>query len=87
MIFQLRIENMKDATGEVKRAMIMKLKTEVPGLDNIQAVAELAEGTPLAIEIDGIIADMLEQKKTSIKASNQKVEAKALKRMKKVGTK
>jgi hypothetical protein len=76
MIFKLRVEDAKDERGKKLRAMFITLITENEGLGDINAVAELTKGSPLQIEIDGIIEDMVESKKKQIKESNRKKIAK-----------
>lgn len=72
MIFKLRVEKARDDTGEEKRAMFVTIITDTEGLGDINAVAELPEGSPLALEIDKIMEDMLKQRQDSIKANNKK---------------
>ncbi len=79
MIFKIRIEKARDATGREVRAMFLTLLTENEGLGDINAVAELTPGSPLEKEIDGLIIDMLQQKQENIKATNKKRVAKAKK--------
>lgn len=68
MILKVRIEDgMKDATGIEKRAMFLTLLTDIPGLDRIDAVAELDFGSPLQKEIDEIITNMLDSKAQEVR--------------------
>ena len=66
MILRLTIQNVKDASGKEKRSMWATLETTTPGLERIDAAAELDE-CPLSKEIDDLIEGMMQAKRDSLK--------------------
>jgi hypothetical protein len=72
MILKLRIENMKDATGEKKRVMMATLNTDIIGMESINAVSELDEKCLLGREITKLITDMLALKQEALKVEHKK---------------
>ena len=71
MILKLRVENMKDATGDKKRVMFATLVTDITGIEKIDAVAELDEECQLGKEITQLITNMLALKQKSLKEENK----------------
>ena len=72
MILKIRIENMKDATGEKKRVMMASLRTEIVGMEKIDTVSELDDECVLGKEVAILIADMLTLKKNALKERHRR---------------
>jgi len=67
MRLTLDIDHLEDATGESKRVMIATLRTEIPGLEKFNVVAEVPKDSTLGKEVDWIMTDMLKQKQADMK--------------------
>jgi hypothetical protein len=72
MVIKIKIENLKDATGELKRVMWVTVETAIEGIGTFSSFADLGNDTPLAKELDGIVTDMLHLKKLEITKNNKK---------------
>jgi len=84
MIFKLRIEELKDKTKKIKRAMMVTLDTKIEGIGVLNAIGELDKGSPLQKEVDFIIKEMIKQKQASLKKENKaKVDKKKAQSVKK----
>lgn len=66
MILNLKVENMKDATGTIKRVLFAGLQTDIIGAEKITTVAELDDESGLTWEIDQLILAMLALKKKTV---------------------
>lgn len=73
MKLHLQIEKGKDATGKVKRVMWVQLRTEIEGMRQIDAVAELGDDSALGREITRLTADLLADKKKSLQEQKEKI--------------
>jgi hypothetical protein len=73
MILRLRVEHMKDASGEKKRVLFSTLTTEIKGMERIDAVAELDEHCILGREISQLIAEMLALKTKDLKVGRKAI--------------
>jgi len=72
MVFLLKTEIGKDASGEEKRIMWCTLDTENEGMGVFTTVAELPDDDILSEIIDDISSQMLKAKQKEIKAKNKK---------------
>lgn len=66
MILKIRVEEMKDASGDKKRVMFATLVTEIVGMERIDAVSELDNECVLGKEITELMANLLALKKDSL---------------------
>ena len=72
MRIAINIDHYKDKTKESKRVMMIMVTTDIPGMEKIQTVAELPDGSPLATEVNMIVTEMLKLKKDAIGKENKK---------------
>ena len=72
MKLNIQIEQMKDKTGIEKRVMFTTLTTDIPGMERIDAVAEL-DNCPLSDEIAVLITDLLSAKQVELQKKSKKV--------------
>jgi len=63
----IRVEHGKDATGIEKRVIFSSLRTDIPGMEKIDAVAELTPGCGMAKEVDKLVTNMLSLKQMELK--------------------
>lgn len=66
MKLHLVIEHGKDATGIKKRVMWAQLRTDIKGMEQIDAVSELDEECVLGKEVTAMITDLLAAKKAQL---------------------
>lgn len=60
------------------------IKTDTPGMENINSVGEIPNDSPLAKEVDYIVTETLKMHKAKIKDDNKKKKTSLKDRVKKV---
>jgi hypothetical protein len=68
----IQVINEKDATGIEKRVIISTLRTDLPGMERLTAVAELDSECQMGKEIDDLIERMLSAKQDNMKVETNK---------------
>lgn len=72
MILQVRVENLKDATGELKKVIMATVLTDIPGMEKITAVDELTKYETLNYELSKLATDIIALKSEEVKKSKKK---------------
>lgn len=72
MKITLQVQHLKDKSKKMKRVLMTTIKTDTPGMENINSVGEIPDGSPLAKEIDYIVTETLKMHKEKIKQDNKK---------------
>ena len=67
----IQVLNEKDITGIEKRVIISTLRTDIPGMEKLTAVAEL-DDCQMGKEIDSLIERMLNAKQEEMKVKTRK---------------
>lgn len=72
MRLTLTVEKLKDKSGKVKTVLIAHLTTELKGMEQIDAVAEIEKKSVLGKELAQLTIDMIATKKKAIQEAKFK---------------